>query len=573
MHTDILLQISIAVVAATAMAFAARWARQPLILAYIAAGVVIGSTEGLGWVRTHDIEPVSELGLILLLFMIGLEIDVKKLRQAGAAVLAVGVTQFALCVAMGLGFAAWLGLGSERFDGLYFAVACALSSTMIVVKLLYDKFELDTLPGRVTLGILILQDAWAIAFLALQPTMTNPQVGPIAISLVKGIALLVFSFAAARYVLPVIFRSVARTPELMLITALAWCFGVSLLASLLGLSREMGALVAGIAISAFPYNLDVVAKIISLRDFFITLFFVALGTKIPRPTGEVLLIAGAASVFVIASRVLSISPILYFLRSGNRASVVPAINLSQISEFSLVICTIGLGLGHVSEKLLSIVVFTLVITSVVSTYGILYNHEIFSRLNPLLKRFGVRDLDQFREVGNAKEEVEKDIVFLGFSRYASSLLEELLRREESLKDRIRVIDFNPEVKRELDRRGIANVYGDVSHQDTLHHANVSGAKILLSTIPDTVLKGTTNGRLLQQGKVLAPNARLIATADFFYVARELYDEGAAFVFMPRLMSVRDLTDVVLRVLNDSYEADSLREMAMQEIREREEVLP
>jgi voltage-gated potassium channel Kch len=273
------------------------------------------------------------------------------------------------------------------------------------------------------------------------------------------------------------------------------------------------------------------------------------------------------------SRVLSISPILYFLRSGNRASLVPAINLSQISEFSLVICTIGLGLGHVSEKLLSIVVFTLVITSVVSTYGILYNHEIFSRLNPLLKRLGVRDLDQFRENGEANEVVEKDIVFLGFSRYASSLLEELLKREKSLKKRIRVIDFNPEVKRELDRRGIANVYGDVSHQDTLHHANVSGAKILLSTIPDTILKGTTNGRLMQQTRMLAPNARLIATAEFFYVARELYEEGAAFVFVPRLMSVRDLTDVVLRVLNDSYEADSMREVAIAEIWDREEVLP
>ncbi len=169
--------------------------------------------------------------------------------------------------------------------------------------------------------------------------------------------------------------------------------------------------------------------------------------------------------------------------------------------------------------------------------------------------------------------MEKDIVFLGFSRYASSLLEELLKRDESLKERIRVIDFNPEVKRVLDRRGIANVYGDVSHQDTLHHANVSGAKVLLSTIPDTILKGTTNGRLLQQAKVLAPNARLIATADFFYVARELYDEGAAFVFMPRLMSVRELAEVVLGVLNDSYEAETQREAARQEIWEREEVLP
>jgi Kef-type K+ transport system membrane component KefB len=572
MHADIVLQISIALIAAAALAFAARWARQPLILAYVASGVLVGATEGFGWVRTEDIEPISELGLILLLFMIGLEIDLKKLREAGKAVVAAGIGQFAICVALGFGIAPFLlgKAGGGRFDTLYFAICCALSSTMIVVKLLYDKFELDTIPGRITLGILVFQDIWAILFLAMQHSLNQPQFLSILLSLLKGIGLVVVALAAARFALPVVFRSIARTPEAVLITALAWCFGVSAGAAYLGLSREMGALVAGVAISAFPYNLDVVAKIITLRDFFVTLFFVSLGTKIPRPAWDVMAAAGLASAFVIVSRFLSVTPILHALRSGNRVSTVPAMNLSQISEFSLVICTLGLGFGHVSERLLSIVVFTLVITAVLSTYAILYNYEIFSAINPLLRKLGMRDLGDLAETG-PQQNSRKDIVFLGFSRYASSLLEELLGRDPLLAGRVRVIDFNPQVKQELDRREISNLYGDVSHLDTLQHAKVGEAKVLLSTIPDSILKGTTNLRLLRQLQRTAPQATIIVTAEFFYAARELYAQGAAFVFIPRLMSVRDLVEVVQCALNSSL--DHRRTAAIEELETRAEVLP
>lgn len=573
MHGDIIFQVSVALITAAVLALAARWARQPLILAYVVAGVMVGTTEGFGWVNTHDIQPISELGLLLLLFMIGLEIDARKLRQAGKTVIAAGLTQFLVCSALGFFSAGLFGFTASDggFDRLYFGVCCALSSTMIVVKLLYDKYELDTIPGRITLGVLVFQDIWAILFLAVQPTLKHPEVLPIVLSLAKGVGLVVLSFLAARFVLPPVFRSIARAPEAVLITALAWCFGVSAVASELGLSREMGALIAGIAMSAFPYNLDVIAKIVSLRDFFITLFFVALGTQIPRPSPEILLAAAGASVFVVASRFFSMTPLLHVLGNGNRASVIPALNLSQISEFSLVIGTIGLSLGHVSEKLLSVIVFTLVITSVGSTYAILFNHEVFSAINPLLRRMGIRDVGDTRKERIPHEHSQKDIIFLGFSRYASSLLEELLAREPALAQRIRVIDFNPQVKHELDRRGISNVYGDVSHLDTLHHANIGQAALLLTTIPDSILKGTTNLRLLHQLERIAPRAQTIVTADFFYLARELYEGGASFVFVPRLMSVHELATAVFSALDGSL--GPMRAEAFEQISVRNEVLP
>src|SRR3954454_15320015 len=328
MHIDILGQIGIAIVVATLFAIIAKQLRQPVILGYMAAGVLIGPTEGFGWISTQDIAPISELGLILLLFMIGLEIDLKKLRKAGAPVLAAGIGQFAICVVLGLLFAPLIGLHATNgtFTPIYYAVAVALSSTMIVVKLLSDKWELYTLPGRITLGVLVFQDIWAILFLALQPNLRDPAPLTLAVSVAKGLGLVAFALLISRYVLPYAFRSIAKFPELVMISALGWCFTVSLLASKLGLSREMGALIAGVSISGFPYNLDVVAKIVSLRDFFVVLFFVTLGSKIPRPTPDLIGTVLAFSAFLVISRFLSVFPVLHRLKSGNRVSFIASLN-------------------------------------------------------------------------------------------------------------------------------------------------------------------------------------------------------------------------------------------------------
>ena len=564
-----LVQIAIAIVVATAFAFAAKWTRQPVILGYIAAGILVGETEGLRLISTSVIEPISELGLILLLFMIGLEIDLKKLREAGRMIASAGVAQFWICVALGLAVFPFIGFGGSRLAPLYLAVSCALSSTMIVVKLLYDKYELDTTTGRITLGILVFQDIWAILFLALQPSLRNPAPIVLLTSFAKGAAVVAFSLLVSRYVLPRLFRSIARVPELLVLGALGWCFGVVLLSSALGLSSEMGALIAGVSLSTFPYNLDVIAKVISLRDFFITLFFVTLGTKIPRPTVEVLTLSIATSAFLVASRFLSIVPVLRRMGADNRISVSPALNLSQISEFSLVICTLGVRFGHIGPRVLSVVVLTLVITSVLSTYAILQSYPLFLRMKPLLHRFGLRDPvtkdpTQAVRFGNP-------IVFLGFARQASSLFESLVRDDPSVARTITVIDFNPPVKAELDRRGVHAFYGDISHADTLQHANVGLAKLIISTVPDSVLRGTSNLRLLRQARSMAPHAKVIVTSDTLEAARELYAEGATFVLVPRLCGARELLPVVRSALLDG--ATASHEESVAQLQGRAEILP
>jgi Kef-type K+ transport system membrane component KefB len=548
-HAEILPQIAVAIVFATLFAVLARFLRQPVILGYILAGIVLGESEGLGLISTGQVEPISELGLILLLFMIGLEIDLKKLREAGRAIVSAGVGQFLVCVALGLGFFPLIGFGFDEgsLAPIYLAVAAALSSTTIVVKLLYDKFELDTSTGRLTLGILVFQDIWAILFLAVQPELRDPSPVTLLASLAKGAGVVAFALLMSRFALPVLFRSIAKVPELLVLGALAWCFGIVLLSSRLGLSVEMGALIAGIALSTFPYNLDVIAKVVSLRDFFITLFFVSLGTRIPRPDAEMLTLAAITSGFLIASRFLSITPLLRLAGADNRLAFVPAINLAQISEFSLVICTLGVRLGHVDGTVLGVVVLTLVMTSVLSTYGITYNHEIVRAMHPWLARLGLRDPDP--HATDEEGEEARPIVFLGFARQASSLLEEILRVRPEIADRISVIDFNPAVAEELRRRGVHTIYGDVSHVDTLHHAHVPKARVVVSTIPDAVLKGTSNLRLLRHVRAMAPEARMIATADVLEGARELYAEGAAHVLVPRLAGARELSPAVLEAFD------------------------
>jgi Kef-type K+ transport system membrane component KefB len=570
MHTDVIQSISIAIITAMLFGFVAKWLRQPLILGYMIAGVVVGGKQGIGWVATEDIEAISELGLILLLFMIGLEIDLKKLKNAGKPVILSGLIQFLACCGLGLLFFPLIGFhDSKDHTVLYLAVATALSSTMIVVKLLYDKSELDTVPGRITLGVLVFQDIWAILFLAVQPNLDHPEPLLLLASLAKGCGLVVVALLVSRYVLPILFRSIAKLPELMMIGALGWCFTVSFLAAKLGLSREMGALIAGISISTFPYNLEVIAKVISLRDFFVTLFFVSLGTKIPRPDGPLLGLALAGSAFLLLSRFVSVFPVLRSLKLGNRASLVPAINLAQISEFSLVIGAIGVSLGHIGDRILSLLVFMLVVTSVSSTYMILFNHQIYEFLNAALRKIRIGDLSD-RNDETASED-EKPIVILGFFHDASSLLHELLEANPAYAKLIAVVDFNPEVKHELDRRGITCVYGDISHADTLHHAKIHDAKVLISTVPDSILKGTSNARILRQLQSLAPNAHVIVTAARFSTAQELYEAGAAFVYVPRLMNAKELCEIVVDTLRG--EIDERRKIASAALYGRQEVLP
>jgi len=569
----IISDISLCIVVAWLLALVARLLRQPLIIAYLGAGLLLGPV-GLGWIRDREsITTIAELGLIFLLFMIGLEIDLKKVLGAGRAIVVTAVVQILGGCGLGFFFLKFLAQrwGGSDLDVLYLAVSAALSSTVIIVKTLYDKRELDTLVGRITLGVLVAQDLFAILFLAVQGTLKEPALGPLLASLFRVVVLVATALVSSRYVLPALFRAVAQLPELVLVGALAWCFLVCGLAHELELSKEMGALIAGVALSTFPYALDVTAKVTTLRDFFLTLFFVALGMSIPKPTALLLLWALAYSAFLVASRLVTVFVPLHAMRLGHRASLLPAINLCQVSEFSLVIVALGVKARDVHTLTQGVVAYAFAFLAIVSSYTIVRNEAVLRRFSPWLLKLGAPDLGQAAgPTDEAGAKRGRPIQILGFFWTASSLVEEFARHAPDLLQEISVIDFNPQVNDELRRRCIPVTYGDISQRDTLLHAGADRASIILCTIPNGLLKNTTNLRLVQQLRGINPNARIIAHAELFDDIAKLYAAGADFVSVPRLVEAQQLYEVVLAAKENRLELK--RQEQDEELRDRREVI-
>ena len=572
MH-ELIRDLALSILLAWLLGVSAHLLRQPLILAYLVAGFVLGPS-GLRWVKSQEsIQTISELGLIFMLFMIGLEIDLKKIIGAGKVIAVTAVTQILGCCVLGVLMFWLLGqpFGGGRWDALYLGAAVALSSTVIIVKVLYDKRELDTLPGRITLGVLVLQDLFAIIFLAVQPSLNDLHFEVVALSIARVGVLVATALLISRFVLPFLFHRIARLPELVLVGALAWCFFVGELAVLLSLSREMGALIAGVSLSTFPYALDVTAKVTALRDFFITLFFVALGMLIPLPTGAVIGLALILIAFTFVSRALTVFAPLYMLRQGLRTSIVPTINLAQISEFSLVLIQVGVQAGQITAQTGSAVAFAFVILAVASTFMMVNSDSITRQAVAGLRRIGVRDLDHGRTAPEAQGHGQRGIVLLGFFRAASSFLSELERRHAAMLERVCVVDFNPLVYHALQQRPVKVFYGDISHIDTLAHAGVANAAIVISSVPDSLLKGTTNEKLVRHVRAVNPAAKIVATADVLSQVDRLYAAGADYVTVARLAEAKELIEIVTAA--ESGLLADLKASLEPRLRDRREVLP
>ena len=570
MEHSLVTDIAICIIAAWVIAVISQIARQPLLLAYLAAGFAVGPN-GFKWVTNPDsIQTISEIGLSLLLFMIGLEIDLKKMLSAGRTITLTATAQILGCVVIGWLVFAFVGPAKNHLEALYLAVAAAMSSTVIIVKILYDKRELETLVGRVTLGVLVLQDIATILFLAVQPNLKNPTASVMLVAIGHVILLLAVAFLASRFVLPHVFRFIARLPELVLVGALAWCFAMAGFADYLKLSSAMGALIAGVMISTFPYTLDVVAKVTSLRDFFVTLFFVGLGMIIPMPTVAYILWTLFLCLVLIGSRLLTVFPTLYTMRQGFRVSLLPAINLCQMSELSLVLLTLGKNAGDVSGNTIGIAAFSFAFLAIGSTYAMLGNDSLLRNLTPLLHKIGLHDLDHtaFLTRENAHS---RRICLLGFSWTASSLLAEIERSRSDLIPEIVVIDFNPIVHDKLKKRNVHAVYGDITARDVLHHAGVSHAEMVICSLPNMVLKGANNLKILRQLRELNPHGKIIVHAELLSDIPTLYAAGADFVTVPRLLEAADLLHVV-----ESAEKNLLTEKRQEQeklLHDRSEVIP
>jgi len=534
--------LGVAVIAATVLGLLAHFLRQPVILGYLVAGVIVGPAVGFGWVHEQkSIDTIAEIGLILLLFIIGLEMDLGRLKASGRELLVAGIGQFPLCVALGMPAFAVMGYsftGGDRHV-LYLALVAALSSTAIVVKLLYDRFELDTKAGRITVGILVVQDLYAILVLACQPNFSDPSPWPLLKALGASAALLIFGFVVSQVVLSRLFTAIARSPELVVATSLGWCAAVAGAAGAMGLSEEMGALVAGLAISAFPYSLHVTAKTLPLRDFFLTLFFVALGMQIAQPSWSLVAPVALVTVVVIATRFLTLYPLLALCGAGRRTAFMVSLNLAQISEFGLVIATLGVTYGHLPKDAINVILYAMAVTAVLSSYAIRFSQPLFKWYDHVLATAGLPTTRIERLDESTCD--HHPVALLGVHRAAQALIDALPAAGRA---RLLAVDFHPETLKRLKAMGVAGLFGDLASLDTLHHAHLGQAKIIISSIPDMLLKGISNRALVQAARTLAPQAIIIATADRPEQQAELLAAGANVVVNPYELSGNHLGELI-----------------------------
>jgi len=304
------------------------------------------------------------------------------------------------------------------------------------------------------------------------------------------------------------------------------------------------------------------------------LFFVALGMTIPIPDAPTIWLALVIAAFTVVSRILTTFLPLYFMKQGLRTSLLPALNLAQISEFSLVIIQTGIIAGHITPETSSAASFAFVILAVLSTFAIMRSDPISRWAVGVLKRIGLHDLDHAQNADADHDSGHggaRRIVILGFFRAASALLSEIEQQNKSLLDQISVVDFNPNVFRTLTARGIHVIYGDISNIDTLLHAGVAKAEIIILSVPDSLLKGANNEKLVRHVRSMNPDAKIISTADLLADVSDLYAAGADFVTVTRITDAAELYKVI-EAVDSGLLADKRAEMDRR-LSERREVLP
>jgi Kef-type K+ transport system membrane component KefB len=568
--------IGISLLAAGALGVIFTRLKIPSIAAFLLAGIVIGPI-GLKLVTDPvNVDTIAQLGFILLLFLIGLEIDFKKILGSGKAIIVTGLLQYPLTILFGVLAAKvmlMLGIGGSMLAEsshapLYVGVIIAGSSTLLVVKLFQEHFELDTVPGRLALGILVFQDIWVIIAILIQPNLQNPELGMIAMSFLGILLLTLFTVVVALSVVGRAFTWIAKTPEMTLLGALAWCFivvfvGVNLdnifMATYgrnyhMAVGSGMAALIAGASIANLPSSTEIITKVATVKDFFITLFFVALGISIPMPESiDVIILAVVLAFVAILARQLIFFPLFYFSGVDQRNAQVSSIRLAQISEFGLVIAFLGVKLGHLSPALTSAVIFAFVITALATPimYGKAY--EIHGWIRPLLEKCGFKAPPELaREGGKGYK-----LALLGFHRDASSLLYNLSQTDPKLLKKTLVVDFNVALHDKIAATGAHVHYGDLANPETLLHVGLNEARVIVCTIPDDLLRGIDNKSLVRIVREMAPNAVIIANAIATHEIHNVYAAGADYVYLNRFEAAWTLQRAITAGLE--LEIDLFRE--------------
>ena len=456
--------------------------RQPLIVAFIAVGILVGPSV-LGWVSADDqVDLLAKLGIALLLFVVGLKLDLHIIRTMGPVALATGLGQVLFTSVVGYSIA--IALGMTPVTALYVAVALTFSSTIIIVKLLSDKRELDTLHGRIAIGFLIVQDIVVVLVMigltALGKADDAASLGQEAIEvLVKGGLFIAVIGLLMRYVLTPLLHQLAKTPELMVLFAIAWAVALGAVGVHLGFSKEVGAFLAGVSLASTPYREAIGSRLVSLRDFLLLFFFIDLGAGLDLATlGAQVVPAILLSLFVLIGNPLIVMIILGAMGYSKRTGFLAGLTVAQISEFSLILGALGLSLGHIDADTMGLITLVGLITISASTYLILYSHPLYAKMSPWLGVFERKRAyrEEARDLTADKSGV--DVILFGLGRFGSGIARELRQRGH----RVLGVDFDPELVRQQEGHGYAVRYGDAEDPEFLATLPLGQVRWVLSSL-------------------------------------------------------------------------------------------
>lgn len=461
--------------------------RQPMVVSFIGVGILAGPS-GLDLVQSHEsIDLLADLGIAVLLFLVGLKLDLKLIRTLGPVALATGLGQVAFTSITGYAIA--MAMGMDALSAMYVAVALTFSSTIIIVKLLSDKREVDSLHGRIAIGFLIVQDLVVVlAMMILSSVGIGSQEsgdGSAFLHIAKimgyGAGMLVFIAVFMRYVATRLVARAAYSPELLITFAIGWAALLAAVGDYLGFSKELGGLLAGISLASTPFREAIVARMSSLRDFLLLFFFVALGSNLDLTLlGDQLAAALLLSLFVLVGNPLIVIIIMGFMGYRKRTGFLAGLTVAQISEFSLIFMAMGMALGHVNAEALGLVTLVGLITIGTSVYMITYSHTLYRWLEPVLSPFERRQ--PYREQSVEPQQASKnpyDVILFGLGRYGKAIAEYLHME----KFNILAVDFNPEEINNWHKRGFDAIYGDASDQDFVATLPLSDVKWVICALP------------------------------------------------------------------------------------------
>lgn len=531
--------LTLIIVVAALLSIVFRLLKQPPIVAYIVTGIIGAQLLLINGENAVSIESLASIGITLLLFILGMELKLKSLRSIGRVAIIGGILQIFFTTLFGFLIAGLLGF--ESTEAIYIGLCISLSSTIVIVKLLSDKRDLNSLYGKIGIGILLVQDFVAIIALIVLNSLGAGSLDAMGILLIflKAGLLIIVTVLMSKFIFPTLVHYLSRSPEVLFLSSLAWALGFALFVSspIIGFSIEIGGFLAGLALANSVESTQIISKMSALKDFFIVIFFVLLGSTVDLVNlGEVLPKALVLSLFVLLLKPAITYIILVAQRYTSRTSLFTGLSLGQVSEFSLILIALGAKVGGVSSEAVGLITITSVICFIFSPYFVIYNQPIYKRLSPVLRRL------QFKKNVESKSHSDKllknHFVLIGADRMGIKFLETLKKQPEE----VLAIDFNPDIIRKLNKKGYNAIFGDIIDTEIQEKSNIHEASVVFSTIPDY----EDNIVLLNCLRNRKKSNIVIVTAHTERDKHDLLAQGADYVVMPYTIAAKSVASLINR---------------------------